>query len=103
MFTRSVVCLAAAIGLTGAAGPVRDSIPTNVDGSKYNKPSGGPPAAWFSGDSSLPASKIASAVTKMTKTPKDATYVLGNDNPKKATIHSDWANFSKVYIRSFLR
>lgn len=96
MLVKSIAPLAALAGLASAAGPIRDTIPTNVDGSKYNKPTGGPPAAWFSGDSSLPVSKIVSAVAKMSKVPKDASYVLGNDNSKKATIHSDWAGFSKV-------
>ena len=97
MFSGSVVSLAVGVSLAQAAGLVRDTIPTNVDGSKYNKPTAGPPAAWFAGASSLPASKIAAAAAKMTKTPKDASYVLSDSNHQKATIHSDWASFSKVY------
>lgn len=96
MLFKSIASVAALSGMATAAGPIRDSIPTNVDGAKYNKPNAGPPGAWFSGDSSLPVAKIASAVGKMNKTPKDATYILSNDNHKTATIHSDWAQLSKV-------
>ncbi len=96
MLVTSLASLAALSGIAAAAGPVRASIPTNVDGAKYNKPNAGPPGEWFSGDASLPIAKIASAVGKMTQTPKDASYILSNDNHKKATIHSDWAKLSKV-------
>lgn len=96
MIAKFLPIFAAGLATANAAGPVRDAIPTNVDGAKYNKPNAGPPGAWFSGASSLPASSIAAAAAKMTKTPKDATYILSNSNPKKATIHSDWAKFSKV-------
>ncbi|KAJ3479879.1 hypothetical protein NLG97_g8206 [Lecanicillium saksenae] len=102
MLVKSIASIAALSGIAAAAGPIRASIPTNVDGSKYNKPNAGPPGEWFSGDSSLPVSKIASAVSKMTKTPKDASYILSNDNHKKATIHSDWANLSKGAAYAFV-
>lgn len=96
MFSKCIISLAAFGGLAAAAGPVRSSIPTNVDGSKYNKPDGGPPGDWFAGDASLPIAKIVEAAKSMTKTPKDASYILSDDNHTKATIHSDWASFSKV-------
>ncbi|KAJ6781485.1 hypothetical protein PWT90_02689 [Aphanocladium album] len=102
MLVKSIASLAALSGIAAAAGPIRASVPTNVDGSKYNKPNAGPPGDWFSGDSSLPISKIASAVSKMSKTPKDASYILSNDNHKKATIHSDWANLSKGAAYAFV-
>ncbi|TQV98430.1 fungal chitosanase [Cordyceps javanica] len=103
MLVKSITSLAALSGMAAAAArPIRASIPTNVDGAKYNKPDAGPPGEWFAGDASLPISKIASAVTKMTKTPKDATYILSNDNHNKATIHSDWANLSKGAAYAFV-
>lgn len=95
MIANFLAVLATGLATANAAGPVRDTIPTNVDGAKYNKPNAGPPGQWFSGASSLPASSIAAAAAKMTKTPKDATYILSNSNPKKATIHSDWAKLAK--------
>jgi chitosanase len=85
-----LVSLATIIGLACAA------IPTHIDGSSYNKPSAGPSKAWFAGATSLPASKIASAAAKATKVPSDATYILEAGKSPKATIHSDWAGFSKV-------
>lgn len=97
MRTASIAVMATGLVVANAAGLIRDSIPTNVDGAKYNKPNAGPPGAWFSGASSLPASRIAAAAAKMTKTPKDATYILSDGNSKKATIHSDWANLPKVF------
>lgn len=88
--------LATIAGLTSAAVSGRASIPTKVNGADYNKPNAGPPAAWFSGDSSLPVSKVVAAAAKASKVPKDATYILSEGSSKKATIHSDWAGFSKV-------
>lgn len=96
MLYHSLVAATTVLGLASAAGPVRAAIPTNVNGPQYNKPNAGPPGEWFAGASSLPASKIAAAVAKTSKVPKDASYILSNDNKKKATIHSDWADFSKV-------
>lgn len=98
MLLKSISPLAAVTGLASAAGLIRDTIPTSVDGSQYNSPTAGPPSSWFAGDPSLPISEIVSAAASMTKVPKDASYVLGNDNSKKATIYSDWATFSKVSI-----
>lgn len=92
----SISALAALAGVASAAGLIRDTIPTSIDGSKYNSPTAGPPGTWFAGDPSLPISEIVSAAASMTKVPKDASYVLGNDNSKKATIYSDWSTFSKV-------
>jgi chitosanase len=87
----SLVALASILGVATA------SIPTSVDGAKYNEPSAGPSTAWFAGATSLPASKIASAAAKATKVPSDATYILEAGGSAKATIHSDWASLSKVY------
>ncbi|CEJ91919.1 hypothetical protein VHEMI07602 [[Torrubiella] hemipterigena] len=102
MRTAPIAVMATSLAVANAAGLIRDSIPTNVDGAKYNKPNAGPPGAWFSGASSLPASRIAAAAAKMTKTPKDATYILSDGNSKKATIHSDWANLSKGAAYAFV-
>lgn len=101
MLAKSIASLAALAGLANlasAAGPlrIRDAIPTNVDGSQYNSATAGPPSAWFAGDSSLPVSKILAAVACMTTAQQDATYSRGTKMSKNATIHSDWANFSKV-------
>ncbi|KAJ2980746.1 hypothetical protein NQ176_g2450 [Zarea fungicola] len=75
MLVKSIAPLAALAGLASAAAP--SAIPS-------------------------PPSKIVSAVAKMSKVPKDASYVLGNDNSKKATIHSDWAGFSKGAAYAFV-
>lgn len=96
MLSNHLMALTAVIGLARAVLPARAAIPTKVNGVDYNKPNAGPPAAWFSGDSSLPVSKVAAAAAKASKVPKDASYVLSEGSSKKATIHSDWAGFSKV-------
>lgn len=103
MFAKSIISLAALGGMAAAAGPIRSNIPTYVDGSQYNKPYGGPPGEWFAGDSSLPIGKIADAARRMTRTPKDATYIISDDNYQKATIHSDWEGFDKVCRTSTIR
>ncbi|OAQ69235.1 fungal chitosanase [Pochonia chlamydosporia 170] len=95
MLSNHLMALTAVIGLARAVLPARAAIPTKVNGADYNKPNAGPPAAWFSGDSSLPVSKVAAAAAKASKVPKDASYVLSEGSSKKATIHSDWAGFSK--------
>jgi chitosanase len=89
-----LIVLTALVGFTSAA------IPTSVKGASYNKPSAGPSTAWFAGATSLPAAKIASAAAKATKVPADATYILQAGGSAKATIKSDWAGFSKVYMTS---
>lgn len=97
-FSVSLVALVATtcIGLVSAA------IPTSVNGASYNKPSAGPSTAWFAGATSLPARKIASAAAAATKVPSDATYILGAGETETATIHSDWAGFSKVRASNYL-
>lgn len=101
MLAKSIAPLAALAGLASlasAAGPIRirDTIPTNVDGSQYNNPTAGPPSSWFAGDSSLPVSKIVAAVAGMNVAQPGDTYARGTKMSKNATIHSDWANLSKV-------
>lgn len=96
MHSKSLTTLALVRAAT-AAGPVRSSIPTYIDGNQYNKPYGGPPGEWFAGDSSLPIDRIASAVRELQQASGDSTYIISNDNYQTATIHSDWAYIGKVY------
>jgi chitosanase len=92
-------CSIRVIALTTIIGLVSAAIPTKIDGASYNNPSAGPSTAWFAGATSLPASKIASVAAKATKVPSDAAYILESGGSAKATIHSDWASFSKVYVQ----
>jgi chitosanase len=86
-FSAHLVAVTAIIGLASAS---------SIDGSSYNNPTAGPPTAWFAGATSLPATQIASAAAAATKVPADASYILEAGGTAKATIHSDWAGFSKV-------
>ncbi|CAP80409.1 hypothetical protein E8E15_009838 [Penicillium rubens] len=67
-----------------------------VDGSKFNKPDGGPPGSYFAAGSSIPVAALQSAAAKARTPVPDATYPINGDNgAKKVTIHSDWAKFDK--------
>jgi hypothetical protein len=88
-FSVHFIALAATIGLASAS-------PSSVNGASYNNPTRGPSTAWFAGATSLPATQIASAAAAATKVPADATYILQAGGTAKATIHSDWSDFSKV-------
>jgi hypothetical protein len=68
-----------------------------VDGSKFNKPDGGPPGSYFAAGSSIPVAALQSAAAKARTPVPDATYPINGDKgAKKVTIHSDWAKFDKV-------
>ncbi|KAJ5383593.1 Fungal chitosanase [Penicillium concentricum] len=68
----------------------------SVDGSKFDKPDGGPPGSYFAAGSSIPVAALKSAAAKATTAAKKATYPINGDSgAKKVTIHSDWSNFSE--------
>ncbi|PYH40795.1 glycoside hydrolase family 75 protein, partial [Aspergillus saccharolyticus JOP 1030-1] len=67
-----------------------------VDGSKYNSPTGGPPASYFAAASSIPVAVIQSAAAKASSVPSLATYPINTDkNSPKSTIHDDWVKFRR--------
>lgn len=68
-----------------------------VDGSKFNKPDGGPPGSYFAAGSSIPVAALQSAAAKASTAVPDATYPTSHDKgAKQVTIHSDWTKFSEV-------
>jgi chitosanase len=94
-FSIRIAALAATIGLASAT-------PSKVHGASFNNPTAGPPASLFAAAPTLPVAQIASAAAAATKVPEAATYVLGESSSEKATIHSDWARFSKVRWNIYL-
>lgn len=52
-----------------------------------------PAPSTFQAASSIPVAAIAAAARNAKQTPADATYPIGSGSTK-ATIHSDWVNFS---------
>ncbi|KAJ5272895.1 hypothetical protein N7478_008020 [Penicillium angulare] len=67
----------------------------SVDGSKYNNPTAGPPASYFSATTTIPVAALQTAAAKASKAAKDATYPVNSDSgAAKVTIHSDWSTFS---------
>ncbi|KAK5798044.1 hypothetical protein VI817_004335 [Penicillium citrinum] len=68
----------------------------NVDGSKYDNPTAGPPASYFAAATTVPVAALQSAAVKASTAAKDATYPINSDSgAKRVTIHSDWTNFSE--------
>ncbi|KAH8698868.1 putative extracellular chitosanase CsnC [Talaromyces proteolyticus] len=60
-----------------------------VDGSSYNKPSGGPPASFFAAASTINVGAVKTAVAHATGVPKKAVYDV-NGASTKVTIHDDY-------------
>lgn len=69
--------------------------------SQYNKPTAGPPIAWFRGNTALPISALASAAKKGSKSLK--TYKISQGSSIKSTIYGDWANLNGVSRFSGIR
>lgn len=68
-----------------------------VDGSKYNKPDGGPPGSYFAASSTIPVAALQSAAAKASVAVPSGTYPINGDKgAKRITIHSDWADFDEV-------
>jgi chitosanase len=88
-FSIREAALVATIGLASAT-------PSSIHGASFNDPNAGPPASLFAAAPTLPVARIVSAAAAATKVPEAATFVLGGGRSEKATIHSDWAGFSKV-------
>ncbi|KAJ5506381.1 Fungal chitosanase [Penicillium expansum] len=67
-----------------------------VDGSKYNKPDGGPPGSYFAASSTIPVAALQSAAAKASVAVPSGTYPINGDKgAKRITIHSDWADFDE--------
>lgn len=92
----NVVAATAALGMVNARSVFPRDTPSSVNGGDYDDPNNGPPSDWFAGDSSIPASQIASAAQQCSQVPDDATYILGEGESDTATIYSDWSGFSSV-------
>ncbi|KAL2827883.1 fungal chitosanase of glycosyl hydrolase group 75-domain-containing protein [Aspergillus pseudoustus] len=67
-----------------------------IDGSDYNKPSGGPPASYFQATSTMPVAALQTAATSLSKVSNNAVYnyKLSAESKQMSTIYTDWAGFS---------
>lgn len=72
----------------------------SVDGSKYNNPTAGPPASFFTAATTIPVAALQTAAAKASIAAGNvATYpVYNDDSTPTATIHKDWVNFSEVNL-----
>ncbi|KAJ5702227.1 hypothetical protein N7488_009775 [Penicillium malachiteum] len=75
------------------------SLPTlsqNIDGSKYNDPTAGPPSSYFAAITTAPIAALQIAAVKASHAAKDATYPVNRSSgATQVTIHSDWSNFTE--------
>ncbi|KAJ5627048.1 hypothetical protein N7528_004475 [Penicillium herquei] len=75
------------------------SLPTlsqNVDGSKYNDPTAGPPSSYFAANNTVPIAALQNAASKASQAAKDATYPVNrSSDATQVTIRSDWSTFTE--------